>query len=301
MPPKRRGRSSKNTQDNDESHKALTGLASTSESSATPRRKTNTDRKGKVKATQKRNDVPDVYREMLAEALPSLNDSPERPLKRQRTGKRDTQVTRSDPVTQDIDENEDEDLEFENVLRSPEERESSDEDEFKLLPKLQQTAYRDSDESDQEDEDFDWEGIDLGVKTGDGEASKDLELTLTRRPEPKVAAPRRKVVSKDEKVVRLMIHKMHGLGLLSVLDKRNIWVNDPTTQEMLKGLLDKKTLSFLRPRTDLSQFSQTDSLKRGLEQACVIWRTKFQVTERGMRRALWAEDEKDITNVSNLI
>jgi hypothetical protein len=67
---------------------------------------------------------------------------------------------------------------------------------------------------------------------------------------------------------------------------------------MLKPLLTKKMLSFLRPRQDLSQFSQTDALKRGLDLAAVMWRTRFEITKRGMRRALWADDEEHIKNVS---
>lgn len=263
-------------------------------------------RKGKGKATTSRNAVPDVYQEMLAEALPIQSDVPDRPLKKRRTGKRAPQTATlnsaksPDLVAEEVDEDEDEDLQFEDVL-APHQEELLGDDEFAPPPKQQQTAYRDSDEESQ-DGDLDWEGLDFDTKLGEDEASGDLELTLTKRtPQPKTSTPRRRVVSKAEKVTRVETHKMHVLCLLSHLDRRNNWCNDPETKASLRSLLDKKTLNFLRPRSDLSQFGQTESLKRGLEQACVMWRTKFKITSRSMRRALWAEDDEDLENVSSSI
>ncbi|CZR52237.1 related to xeroderma pigmentosum group C complementing factor (homolog to excision repair protein RAD4) [Phialocephala subalpina] len=298
MPPKRRGRPPKNALADEKDLNAFTGFSDTT---ATPKKAGG--RKGKGKASSSRAAVPDVYREMLAEALPAQSDIPERPLKRRKTGRRESQTAVAssakapDPVTEDTDE--DEDIEFEDVLTPKDDDDAeSDEDEFKLPAKLQQTAYRDSDDE-SEDEDNEWEGVDFDTLPAEAEASGDLELTLTKKApaaEPKATTRRRKVVSKDEKVIRLQTHKMHVLCLLSHLDRRNEWVNDPETKYTLRKLLDKKTLGFLRPRTDLSQFSQTESLKKGLDQACVMWRTKFKITARGTRRSLWAENDEDLEN-----
>ncbi|KUJ12294.1 Rad4-domain-containing protein [Mollisia scopiformis] len=299
MPPRRRGRPSKNTSNLNDDENKFPGLAGPSASPASSSKKRASARKGKGKVNPSQTAVPDVYREMLAD-LPIQPDVPERPLKRRRTGKRNfnstlaSSPTDPDPVTQEPDD--EEELEFEDVL-APQAEESSDEDEFTLPRKLQQTAYRDTDES--EDEDFDWEGIGFDAKP-EVEESGDLELTLVKKPEPSPKTPiqRRRAVSKEERVARLEIHKMHVLCLLSYLDKRNEWINDSDTKEILGTLLDKKTLGSLRPRSDLSQFSQTESLKRGLDQVCNMWRSKFQITARGMRRALWAEDDKDLENYS---
>jgi xeroderma pigmentosum group C-complementing protein len=57
-------------------------------------------------------------------------------------------------------------------------------------------------------------------------------------------------------------------------------------------------MTFLRPKSDMSQFGRAESLKRGLEQAGIMWRKKFRITNRGMRRALWADNEADLENVS---
>lgn len=251
--------------------------------------------KGKGKATQSA--IPDVYRQMLAEALPGQSDIPERPLKKRRTGPREAPVKAS-PSKLVEHEEEDEDLQFEDVLDtneagSPENGESS------MAPQIQQTAYRDS-EDESEASDDDWEPIEFDLKPDADEPSGDLELTLTKKSIPQSKAPvqRRRVVTKDERVARLEIHKMHVLCLLSHLDMRNEWCNDAEVQRTLKPLLDKKTIKFLRPSSELTQFGQTNSLKRGIETVNEIWRTKWNITARGIRRALWAEDERDLQNVS---
>jgi xeroderma pigmentosum group C-complementing protein len=81
---------------------------------------------------------------------------------------------------------------------------------------------------------------------------------------------------------------------------RNEWCNDAEVQRTLKPLLDKKTIKFLRPSGDLTQFGQTNSLKRGIETVNEMWRSKWMITARGIRRALWAEDDKDLQNVSDI-
>jgi xeroderma pigmentosum group C-complementing protein len=54
---------------------------------------------------------------------------------------------------------------------------------------------------------------------------------------------------------------------------------------------------YLNPGSNLSQFGRTESLKNGLSQSSLMWQAKFEVTERGLRRALWAEDPEDLEAV----
>jgi xeroderma pigmentosum group C-complementing protein len=256
--------------------------------------------KGKGKASSSRNTVPEVYQQMLAEALPTPSSALERPLKRRRTGRPNAPAV-ADPTAQSsATNNEDEEAEFEDVLRAPY-QDDSEASEFETHSKAQQTVYRDSDDESDES-DHEWEGVDFDTLPQDSEPSGDLELTLKPRatPQRQKITPRRRVVSKAEKVLRLEAHKMHVLCLLAHLERRNEWCNDGEVKKYLKPLLDKKILTFLKPRSDLSQFGQAESLKRGLEQVSVMWRTKFSITARGMRRALWADDEKDVQNVRNL-
>jgi len=166
-------------------------------------------------------------------------------------------------------------------------------------PKTQQTTYRDSDEE-SEDDDLEWEGVNFEALPQNSEPSGDMELTLTanKTPQRPKISTRRRVVSKAERATRLEIHRMHILCFLSHLERRNDWCNDSEVQTSLRPLLDKKTMTFLRPKSDMSQFGRAESVKRGLEQAGIMWRKKYRVTARGVRRALWADDEKDLQNVS---
>ncbi|KAI9055978.1 hypothetical protein LZ554_000912 [Drepanopeziza brunnea f. sp. 'monogermtubi'] len=216
--------------------------------------------RGKGKGREKASAVPDVYQDMLSEALPAQTEIPERPLKRRRTGRRESQVA---PISSDKipDPHEDEEeVQFEDVL------EHSD--------------------------------------GSDGEAERvmmvggDLELTIAKKPatQEKSAVFRRRSLTKFDKADRLEKHKMHVLCLLSHVDLRNEWCNDAEAQRTLRQLLDKKMLTFLKPKSDLSQFGRADSLKRGLDQVAIMWRTKWSITKRGLKRALWADNEEDLQN-----
>ncbi|KAM3065231.1 hypothetical protein ACMFMG_010425 [Clarireedia jacksonii] len=289
MPPKTRGRPKKQSND----------IANSS--TETPGRRASARVKGKGKAANK-NVVPDVYRDMLAETLPSQLEIPDRPLKKRKVGPRAIAATRAEPptsspkqpsVTESHDPDDDEDVEFEDVF-APKVLDDDGLDNEELS-RPQQTMYRYSDEETAES-DIDWENVNFDNK--DDEPPGDLELNLTASsvPQSRPVAPKRKAITQAERILRLEIHKLHVLCLLSHADRRNEWCNDSVVQDMLKPLLTKKMLSFLRPRQDLSQFSQTDALKRGLELAAVMWRTQFEVTKRGMRKALWADDEEHIKN-----
>src|SRR4051812_12650560 len=113
--------------------------------------------KGKAKATKGIvPPVPDVYQDMLSEALPTQSEIPERPLKRRRTGRRDSQVARISPAASPVEE--EEDLEFEDVLDTS--LQEDFEGERDVPAKRQQTTYRDSDEE-SDDSDGEWQGLNL--------------------------------------------------------------------------------------------------------------------------------------------
>lgn len=267
------------------------------------RKKAVTRGKGKGKASSSRNAVPEVYQQMLAEALPAQSNIPDQPLKRRRTDPRNAPPVAEGPAkfSDPDDQDEEDEAEFEDVLGA-QHQDDSEVSQFEAPSKAQQTAYRDSDDESDES-DHEWEGVDFDTLPPDNEPSGDLELTLKSRtiPQRQKVTPRRKAVSKAEKVLRLEAHKMHVLCLLAHLDRRNEWCNDEDVKRSLKPLLDKKMLTFLKPKSDLSQFGRAESLKRGLEQVSVMWRTKFNIVLRGSRRALWADDEKDVQDVRSLV
>lgn len=259
--------------------------------------------------------VPQIYREMLAEAGVVSNrmtsDTPERPLKRPRSGRRPEEVraeaarraeaskasetsalTPEKPETRSADEDvdDDEDIEFEDVE----------------IPKPTiQTAYLSSEEESEEENDIQLEDVDIDAVAATQEqagesASQEtgtLQLNLTAAKESQTPSKRkRQPLTKGEKEHRIYIHRIHLILLLAIVEKRNYWCNDAVVQDALRSLLPAKTIKFLNPGSNLTQFGQTESLKRGLLEAQELFRERFKITEIGWRRALWAEDEADLKN-----
>lgn len=247
---------------------------------------------------------------MLSEAQvdPAPAASPERPAKRRKPGERAAPppppppppkpsrpaARNRSPEVDDEEEEDDDDIEFEDVG-------------LPGLPTTVQTMYRDSDEEDEDEEEegLVFEDIDLSFPGLDAaapvpEASRTIELDLSARAETtkrQKTTERRKPINKSEKDRRVGIHKMHLLCLLAHVQRRNRWCNDAQVQKSLRRLLDKKMVTYLNPSTELPQFGQTNSLKEGLKMVETMFKTKFQITERGLRRALWADSEEHLQNV----
>lgn len=296
MSPKKRGRPRKSHNDSDDIPARLP--ASVAEMST----RNTTRGKGRGNTPSNQNLVPEVFQEMLADAIPIHSHVVERPLKKRKTGQREVALLANDARNSDHPhsslEHDEDDLEFEDVLDLSKDGVAQEEfssDEDNQPQKELQTTYRDS--SEESEASNDWGAINFD--TLPDEPSGDLELTLTSKvvPQRRNAIPRRKVVTKEDRALRLQIHKLHVLCLLSYMDRRNEWCNDYDVQKALKPLLSKKMLAYLKPSSDLSQFGRAESLKRGLADVSRMWRAKFTVTERGMKRSLWAEDEKDLENV----
>ncbi|KAI1380360.1 Rad4-domain-containing protein [Hypoxylon crocopeplum] len=250
-----------------------------------------------TRSSARRSDVPDIYREMLVEAnVRSHATSPERPLKRRRPGQRNEQsIKKPDPppmTSKNEDVEDEDDIQFEDVPPPA---------------ATVQTVYRDSDEEEEGDDDeIQFEDVDFSfpppnpdsTHDGGGDSSKDLELDFSTRltANAQKAPDRRKPMNKAEKDRRIEIHKTHLLCLLAHVARRNRWCNDDAVQDNLRTRLTKKMVKYLNPSTNLSQFGQTQSLKDGLQQVATMYKTNFQVTERGIRRALWAENEEYLQN-----
>ncbi|KAF4811780.1 DNA repair protein rhp41 [Colletotrichum siamense] len=234
--------------------------------------------------------LPNVYQEMLLEAGagtgPSTPAPSEPPLKKlKRPGEKTARV--DPPKAPEPDEDEDdEDIEFEDVA---------------LPPPIFQTMERDSDEEESEG-DIEFEDVDLGAVHPDVEVTEEpkrLTLNLSAHtpttPATKKGAHRRKPISKEERERRITVHRTHLLCLMLHCALRNRWCDDGEVQKSMRSLLTKKIVNYLNPSSDLPQFGQTQSLKTGLEQAGSIFKAKYHITEKGLRRALWAEDPEHIS------
>lgn len=253
---------------------------------------------------------PDIYQEMLAEAgmsAPPAVSSPERPLKRRRgvvpSVRRPTEpnepakiplATEAPPKPEldqkDDSDDEEEDAEFEDVA---------------IPEPTVQTVELESDEEEDEDEDMNFEDVDLLFPLPDGDSEqqepKELELNLSAQKSAmtsKQGPDRRRPITKEERERRIDIHKTHLLCLMSHVAKRNHWCNDAKVQDSLRSRLTDRMIQYLTPGTNLSQFGRTESLKNGLKLVADMWKTQYEITERGMRRSLWAEEVEHLDSVS---
>lgn len=244
---------------------------------------------GEVKAT---NAVPDVYSDMLAEAVSSTTRMSEEgtPVKRRRIGGR--------IIVQDHDEN---------ASQRPEQSLSTSyqkgiDDLFEEpTPTPQHIEQTESEDSADSDEDF--EDVDLGnnVKQHDSsdrelEEPGGLNLVLTddNQKASRTMQVRRKPITTIEKKVRLEIHKMHLCSLLAHVHLRNHWCNDESVHSGLRSKLTKKTISYLSQDETQTQFQRSRSFMDGLTQASDVFRAEFKITARGMSKPVWADSPETL-------
>lgn len=230
--------------------------------------------------------IPDVVKEMVVEvrkakqAAAENEDTPtEPPRKRKRPGEKPAKPSKENDAGNDGN---DEEIEFEDVpIPAP----------------TIQTMVRDTDDEeddDDDDDDIQFEDVNInGAQANtryEGPKTLDLDLTAYMASLAPKKGDRRKALGREEKDRRIETHKVHLLCLLAHVELRNRWCNDPEVQDALRPLLSRKTVGFLRPRASLNQFSRTESLRRGISEAKEVFRTRFEITERGLQRALWAEN-----------
>jgi xeroderma pigmentosum group C-complementing protein len=172
--------------------------------------------------------------------------------------------------------------------------------------RVRQTVI-DSDESD--DSDVEWEdaladgddsdeaeGQEVAPRIGDISiaigAKKTDEAGTTRK-------SRRRAITSVDKKRRLDIHKMHVLCLLSHVHRRNTWCNDRRVQSTLRKIVPPKTLSYLVPNPDLTQYSASKHFIDGMNELKMLWSKRFQITAQGMHKPRWAEVEAAIRPFSD--
>lgn len=183
------------------------------------RRRERPDRKRQPSAGGTHDGVPDLYFEMLSEAVassPSLRNDDDRPIKRRKTVKEVAAVTSR--LTQEPSED--------RSLRA----------EAETSPLQQQTVYDSSEGS--EDSNENWEEVELQKEErvapfdAEGDSLTDDISVILSRADPKRdkshARPRNSFAVK--KKLRLEIHKLYILCLLMHVYIRNAWCNDTKTQ-----------------------------------------------------------------------
>ncbi|PLB55633.1 putative DNA repair protein Rad4 [Aspergillus steynii IBT 23096] len=221
-------------------------------------------------------EIPQVYREMLAEAEARDAQAPaeDRPIKRRKV--------QEQPVTAHVSQVSN---------QSSQSQTNPDQQSDRQV----QMVY---DSSTSEESDMEWEEVDLqqppagpaGI-TPTAEDSGPMEITLDKHEDQKRrVAPRRKPITATERKLRLDIHKVHVLCLMRHVQMRNLWCNDEEVQKFLKRILSRNTITLLNPPQDKPQYAKSTTFIDGLNQASDAFLKRFKVTQPGLKRAHWAED-----------
>ncbi|KUL89542.1 hypothetical protein ZTR_04469 [Talaromyces verruculosus] len=230
---------------------------------------------------QRDEDIPQVYRELLAEADARAVDEPqpERPIKRRRVGERAQNSH--------------------NVQTNTKAQASPSPNNVIDLTQTQTIYDLDAEDSSEDESDMEWEEVivqqpDTNIQNmGHTGGDESLDITLEESTVHRTLVRRRKPVTGSEKKLRLDIHKAHILCLLGHVYTRNLWCNDDEVQRYLKQMLPKQTISFLNPKESLPQFQRSTTFIDGLKQASEAFVRRFKVTAPGLRRPYWAENAQE--------
>ena len=252
----------------------------------------------KSKASTKANTrtaVPDVYNEMLTEAVssPTRKSEDGTPVKRRRVGGR--------IVIQDV---------ADNTSQRPEQsigaRNLTSIDDLFEEPKCTPQHIEQTESEDSADSDEDFEDVDLGSNIKDYDVSDremehpvelNLDLSGNNLKNQRSTLARRKPITSVERKLRLEIHKMHLSSLIAHVHLRNHWCNDESVHSVLRGNLTKKTRSYLNQDESRSQFQRSRSFMDGLTQASDAFRAEFKITARGMSKPVWADGSESLAHL----
>ncbi|OAP54716.1 hypothetical protein AYL99_11164 [Fonsecaea erecta] len=244
-------------------------------------RATRTTRRSARQRKEPQDDIPEIYGDMLAEAIAEeqASASNSRASKRRKMSEEP-----STKIELDFDL-------FGSAANVHDGEETASADD--APPKLQPVVFDDfeiSDESDAEFEDVDLEPATNDVAEGRPLEQKTLELDLSKTSTPRRAIQRRMPVSLAERKLRLDVHKAHLVLLLAHLKCRNRWCNSEFVHSILKPLVSRKLISLLHVDESKPQFQRSHSFTKGIEEVCALWRQQWKITARGMKRAHWRED-----------
>lgn len=262
-----------------------------SAAAAAPRRST---RSRKAAAPDGRDTAPDVYGDMVAEAVAADPvDTESRPLKRRKVSKgpiTPDRIAHSEPASASVKS-------LATVSSPIQGRAGFYESDITPAKRQQQTVEY---SSSSEESDFGFEDVDLGPKdtSSPAPAQEDeyediVDVAASVAPPDsaqKARVHRRKPATASEKAFRLRVHKVHFLTLLGHCMYANSRCNSAAVQRLTGKLVDKRMKSYLNPKINDTQFQRNRSFMDGLEQAKTAFKAEFRITSSGMARPRWASD-----------
>ncbi|KAE8421697.1 hypothetical protein BDV36DRAFT_247328 [Aspergillus pseudocaelatus] len=222
-------------------------------------------------------EVPEVYREMLAEAEARDPGSLEndRPIKKRKIQGQSLASSAPSQTTKQKDQ-------------YPSKKQEN------VNPPVQ-TVY---DSSSSDESEMEWEEVDIlqapaaSIQTAHASGENEtMQITLDpHQDQNRKVIRRRNPITAAEREMRLHVHKSHLLCLLSHVQLRNLWCNDEDIQRFLKRMLTKRVALLLNPSQEQPQYTRSTTFIDGLNQASDAFLKRFRVTKPGLKRAHWADD-----------
>lgn len=261
-----------------------------------------TTRRSTRRTTQNDDQLPDVYQEMLAD-LPDDDIRDERPTKRRKASPESENSYKGRAFSPELVDDFYDELrrekkpsKYANVLEIPESPQTWQ--TLSTIPReipsrqgqvIYNDAFSDSDGS-EEFEDVEINGP--GPSEADSSsasaiidrASKPVTISFNS---PAKSTPRRKRITKADRLHRLAIHKWHFLCLLLHMATVNKWCNNAEVQASLKKIIPRKLIS--RLHRGGTQAERKFAFDNSMIEVSSIWQSSFKKTEPGMRRARWRD------------
>lgn len=234
--------------------------------------------------TAAKDDISDVYQSLLDAVSDADDGESDRPLKRRKTtNARDTgpqHVAEAQIATRNGHEA--------TPPTSP----------FSGLQPTSDRLQTVEDSSEDDDSDLEFEDVLAGPATRSSPDAfdniQDVSISLHAEPSTNVAATsRRKPATHAEKAHRLLVHKLHVACLLGHCMYVNGRCNDAVVHRHVGELLSSKTLSYLKPKADSSQFQRDRSFMDGLQQAMQTFNAEYRIVGGGMMRPQWIVDGQE--------
>jgi xeroderma pigmentosum group C-complementing protein len=159
-------------------------------------------------------------------------------------------------------------------------------------------GHRDPTSSGSDDDDVDWEEVTVDDPSGgligmlaNSEDEQQQTVTVNLQKEASQdgvkSGPKKRVLTKDEKIQRQNMHMFDLIALLSFCAVRNSWCNDAVVRESYRRVFPVVTMQELRPPDHLSTSLKSRKFMDGLRHAASFWQSTFSVTSKGLYMTSW--------------
>ncbi|KAI9659618.1 MAG: hypothetical protein M1831_003699 [Alyxoria varia] len=265
------------------------------------------NQRGRKRARQTQDDVPQVYLDMLREETqlqgPSQSGTRASPSKKQKVTKGTDRTSRHSEATKT------EQIRLGDDATQPSEVVSSTSKAENFAHDLQpQTVFDDSDSS--SDSDIDWENL-LSKETENDDPHSNDDDPSQNQISVDLGAPRGKLGSSKqpnrlpstavELRKRLNVHKMHLCCLLAHVYIRNAWSYDPAVQVRVDSMMDDRITNLFHLGPERNQFDRSNSFIKGLQLASQKWKEAFQIDDKGLAKPSWSLEPENAETPSELI